>query len=174
MVFKKCIEAAFPDIPDACAAGKRALPRNDGKKIQCAGAMTIRNSVFLDECANTMKDFQQASRWDYGLAVGKTDSDSHELVIWVEVHSAKTGEVDRVLKKREWLRQWLSKHAPELYKSMGFSLDSQNCHWIAENGVHILPHSPQGKILKSKRMWPKEMLTITEKEFGVRRMSKSS
>ncbi len=174
MVFKKCIKAAFPDVPDACADGKKALPKNDGKKISCDGKMTIRNSVFLDKCANTVPEFQQANRWDYGLAVGKTDNDSYELVIWVEVHSAQTGEVDSVLKKREWLRQWLLSSSPEVYKSMGFSLDSQNCHWIAENGVHILPHSRQGKILKGKNMWPKKILAITEKDFGVRRIPKSS
>ena len=168
MVFKKSIEAAFPDIKNACAPGKQALPKKDAGKIACEKTMTIRNSVFLDECANTIKEFQQANRWDYGLAVGKTADALHELVVWVEVHGARTGEVDCVMKKREWLRQWLVHHAPELYKSMGHSLNPQNCHWVAENGVHIPENSPQARRLRSKNMWPKKVLTITEKDFGKR------
>ncbi|MGL5194454.1 MAG: hypothetical protein ACRC8Y_12785, partial [Chroococcales cyanobacterium] len=60
---------------------------------------------------------------------------------FVEVHSAKTDEVKTVIKKLEWLKEFLIQEAPELNQK------PKQFHWIASSGNHILPNSSQSRQL---------------------------
>lgn len=65
-----------------------------GDPHQCTGSVDIDNTV--------RAKYPQANRWDYCLCY-------RSQVYFVEVHSANTREVSTVLRKLEWLKDWLPK-----------------------------------------------------------------
>jgi len=103
---------------------------NYSNKIILTNSTLCEGSVDID--ASLEKKYPSSNRWDYSFSYnGK--------VYFVEVHSAQTGEVNTVLKKLTWLKNWLNSEAVELN-----SLKSNKpYYWIQSNGFHILPNSPQ-------------------------------
>lgn len=101
---------ATPSIASAYKPGIQALLPADKKRLASVGNAT--GSVALDEALKN--HCPNAHRWDYGiglLALGKL-----ERVLWLEVHHAASGETNRVLKKLQWLKEWLRNEAPALNK----------------------------------------------------------
>jgi hypothetical protein len=73
-------------------------------------------------------------RWDYGVGLRR---DSRDTAIWIEFHPANSLHVDEVIRKREWLRGWLSTRAPKLDRlAAGFK-------WVATGRVALQKGSPQ-------------------------------
>jgi hypothetical protein len=62
-----------------------------------------------------------------------------EKVFFFEVHSAKTDEVDTVLRKLAWLKQWLHQKAPEI----NFLRAEKPYYWIQSNSYHSARLSPK-------------------------------
>ena len=81
-------------------------------------------------------------RWDYGIGVRKTKNS--DRVIWIEVHPASSSHIQDVLKKLEWLKEWLGSSAPRL-KTI-----STDYVWIASGEVSISTNSPQRRKLAAK------------------------
>jgi len=51
------------------------------------------------------------ARWDYGIGIQK----GKPWTLWVEVYPADTSNVDEVLKKLTWLKDWLAHSAQLLH-----------------------------------------------------------
>ena len=146
MSFKKAVEAIGAPVKSAYEPGKRALPKLHAKKISCAADQRIHGSIFLDDALKGVKKHSQASRWDYGL--GYTNPAGKEFAIWVEVHTASTDEVRTVIRKMDWLRDYLDSEAPALRKlTPALNGNPDPFVWIASNGNHILKNSPQARLL---------------------------
>lgn len=95
-------------INTAYQPGIQALEPTDKKRLAAADRAT--GSVALDEA---VKDrYPNAHRWDYGI--GLPTAGKSERVLWLEVHHAASGETDRVIKKLQWLKEWLRSEAPDL------------------------------------------------------------
>ena len=62
-------------------------------------------------------------------------------VYFVEVHAAETGEVSAVLRKLQWLKDWLSQKAPEINQLRA----DAPYFWIQSGRFSILKNSPQAK-----------------------------
>lgn len=157
MTFCDLVNVQFPNKNSVCCKGKRALSNSDKAKVVCEKPWEILYSFDLDACAK--KQYPRENRWDYGVSIGKDDE---ERVIWIEVHAASTNEVSCVLKKRDWLREWLSTKAPKLYNITGNSLNRSNCFWIASNGIHIPRHTRQYKQLQQEGLFPRKALLLPE------------
>ena len=74
------------------------------------------------------------SRWDY--VIGYNGS-----VFFVEIHPAQTSNVEEMIKKVIWLKNWLKGSAPEL-------MSLHKCgvfHWIPSGKVKILSTSSQAR-----------------------------
>jgi hypothetical protein len=129
--------------PDLGAAafqpGLQALG-NHSRRIQCADARRLTGSVALDD--RLASTYPNDPRWDYGIGLREARG---ETAIRIEVHPASTGEVEAVLNKLRWLKDWLRIQAPKLHRLTA----AQAYYWLATGGVHIRPGSPQARRLQS-------------------------
>jgi hypothetical protein len=106
--------------------GLQALGANSHRATIAAPGQALR-SIDLDGALQ--QRYPNDPRWDYGVEWRRRRS--HEIA-WVEVHPATSGEVERVLKKLQWLRNWLG-NAPAVCNRLPASY-----HWVATDaGVHI-------------------------------------
>jgi len=146
MTFQEAVKVT-PDVANCYQLGLKALGKYS-KKIEVADLSQCEGSLDIDVC--TIKKYPQANRWDYALSY-KTQ------VYFVEVHSAETGEVSTVLKKLQWLKDWLQAEAPEIKKLQS---TGQAFFWLQSGRFDILPGSPQAKEIANARLRPIPKLVL--------------
>jgi len=84
--------------------------------------------------------YPQTNRWDYAIGVVNAKSTK---VHYVEVHPAETNEVKVVIRKLEWLREFLEREAQAALKKL-----PSECHWLASGRVRIPKTTPQYRRLQ--------------------------
>ena len=112
---------------------------NDSSRVQVARRRSLVGSVALDDVLRAR--YPDDPRWDYGVGLKKS---ARESAVWIEVHPASTSEVRTVLRKLQWLKNWLKTRAPALEKLTGV----RSYFWVATRGVHIRQGSPQARLLQ--------------------------
>jgi hypothetical protein len=138
MTFQQAV-AQTPDLgASTFQPGLQGLG-NYSSRVQCADTRRLTGSVALDDVLKTK--YPNSLRWDYGIGLKKS---KREAAVWIEVHPASTGEVATMLKKLQWLKNWLKNQAPML----GTLTAAQSYYWVATSGVHIRPGSPQARQLQ--------------------------
>lgn len=147
MTFEEAVEAAPAPASGAWRAGLRALEARDRQKVDCSDPRRLTGSVSLDEALMGQPEHARANRWDYGLGY-KPPDDAREQAVWVEVHSATTREVSTVLRKLDWLKDWLKEEAGELLKLTDRTPEARRFVWIASKGVNIRSNTPQARRLR--------------------------
>lgn len=145
MTFEEAVIAAPHPVNRAYRPGKQALENRHRNRVTCAEPRRLTGSVDLDTALKQVARHAQAPRWDYGL--GYRPASGAERVVWVEVHSATTKEVSAVLRKLQWLRDWLNGDAEQLSKLTNLSCSDVRFVWIASAGVKIPRNSPQARQL---------------------------
>jgi tetrahydrodipicolinate N-succinyltransferase len=138
--FKKAVENT-PDIANCYQSGLQGLGKHSSK-IELTETTKCSGSVDIDAC--TTAKYPQSNRWDYALC--------YKLeVFFVEVHTANTTEVSTVLKKLQWLKDWLNQEAPEINKlkakeqpyvwvqSKGFQIRDSKVRQIVAAGIRPIP-----------------------------------
>lgn len=78
----------------------------------------------------------------------------------VEVHSATASEVSKVLRKLQWLKDWLNENAEQLRQLSQRADRDIRYVWIASSGVHIPKHPPQARRLAQSGLSLKEKLPL--------------
>jgi hypothetical protein len=129
--FKEIIER-IDGLAGSHKVGLRAFLGTHRSKVQLGKNSDCDGSVDIDTYLTDR--YPQANRWDYVFSY-KTEA------FFVEIHSASTGEVSTVLKKLQWLKDWLNSNANDLNKLR--PKKQASIFWIQSNGFHILPNSPQ-------------------------------
>lgn len=119
-----------PEIANCYQVGLRGLSPYS-QKVQLGDTSKCSGSVDIDAC--TAAKYPQSNRWDYVLGY-------NDKAYFVEVHTANTGEVSTVLRKLQWLKDWLNAQAPALNK---IKADKNPFVWVQTNGFHILKNSKQ-------------------------------
>lgn len=160
MSFKAAVEAVGEPFSSAYRSGKQALKGEHREQIECLDTRRLTGSVDLDGVLQDDVVHKSANRWDYGIGF-RLASAAKEFAIWVEVHPATTGEVKIVLKKLEWLKNWLQS-AGEL-KSLSVKSDQLKVyHWLStSSGTAILKNSPQARqLLEAGLDLPRRKLNI--------------
>ena len=144
MTYMQAVFAVGEPVASAFRNGKQALG-NSSACLACSNPRRFRGSIELD---GTLRDaFPNAHRWDYG--VGFAQSRAKEVAVWIEIHPATEGEVDVILQKLHWLKNWLRNSAPGLNKLTGRTGGSRAFFWVAtEAGVSITPKSRKAKLLQ--------------------------
>jgi hypothetical protein len=122
---------ATPEVENCFQAGLQALGKYS-QKITPANLSKCEGSLDIDACTLTL--YPNQSRWDYALAYDSK-------VYFVEVHPAETGEVSTILRKLQWLKEWLSQKAPEINQLRA----DAPYFWIQSGRFSILKNSPQAK-----------------------------
>lgn len=104
--------------------GLSALKANS-KYVRVTNTKLLDGSVDIDEAVRDK--YPEDSRWDY--VVGYENE-----AFFIEVHPAATSNVDDMVKKVKWLKNWLASSAPDL-KSLH---KIEVYYWIPSRRVSIL------------------------------------
>ena len=145
LAFEKAVKAT-PGISHCYQPGLRALGSHSSK-IQPADTRCCEGSVDLDACLQTR--YPDDNRWDYVLSYKKK-------AYFVEVHPAQTSEVETVLKKLSWLKNWIATHAPLVHKQKA----ANPYYWIASGKVNILKTSQQYRRVAQAGLMPVSVLKL--------------
>lgn len=129
---------SIPDYSDCYKNGLGAVENINKKFFRFNKPRKIEGSIYLDKCSVNIRKYQIDNRWDY--MIGYDD-----FVYFIEIHPAYTNEVRTVLRKLDWLKIFISELSDELKLKLN---RQKGClFWVATNGVHILPNSPQARAL---------------------------
>lgn len=160
MNFKDAVMESPEAVRRSFRPGKQAL-RPYADKIACADDMRITGSVDIDAALRTDPTHAQAPRWDYGLGYQPPDV-NNEFAIWVEVHSAESSEVQPILKKLMWLKNYLKSECPALWKMTYTGKQKPKAFvWISSKGVHITRNSSYARLLAQHGLdWPTKFLKL--------------
>lgn len=148
MTFKEAVEAT-PDIKSCYQAGLQALG-GDSRKIRLQDTTKCEGSVDIDGCTRTI--YPQSNRWDYCLSY-------KSKVFFVEVHTANTTEVSTVIRKLQWLKDWLHYEAPELAKLKARSKNPY--YWVQSSKFNIPKTSKQFKRVVQEGIKPIATLNLS-------------
>ena len=140
--FELAVQATADLTNDCYQTGLKAL-KSHSLKITLEDPLECTGSVDIDTCL-TFK-YPQSNRWDYCFCY-KSEA------YFVEVHAAYTGEVSTVLKKLQWLKDWLNNEAPEI--NLLRARSKPPFYWIQSNNFKILPGSSQYRQVIQKGIKP--------------------
>ncbi len=156
MTFKKAVEATPYPVNGAYRRGKQAMENGHRSLVTCAPPGRLTGSIDLDAALRQRRP--NDNRWDYGL--GYKPANGRERAIWVEVHSAKTSEVTRVLRKLRWLKNWLNEEAHDLRRLTDRAGKNTRYVWIASGKNKIPGNSPEARRLNQSGLPLKKRLAL--------------
>lgn len=128
------------DVRDCYEPGLQALSERDRNRLSCQIPRKISGSLNLDTAVAQL--YPNAARWDYGIGIKKTEA--KDEAIWVEVHPADANQVQRIIDKVVWLKNWLNNSAPSLRV---ITRNDSPYVWVASGRVTFQKNSPQTKRL---------------------------
>ena len=111
----------MPEIAECLKTGLQALGSNSSK-VEVTSTRSLKGSVDIDTCLKRL--YPSDPRWDYVFGY-------KDRVYYVEVHQGKTSEVEDVIAKFSWLKQWRKRSATSLENLKGRS----TYHWISVKGT---------------------------------------
>ncbi len=146
---KPFIEAvkSCDEIKDALRPGLTALKANS-KVVNAVNTKLIDGSVDIDEAVKTIRPNE--SRWDY--VVGYADE-----AYFIEVHPANTSNVEEMVKKVRWLKNWLATTAPDL-KALH---KKEVYYWVPSGNVKILKGSVQDRKIAANHLQIKNPVILS-------------
>lgn len=136
----KLRETLDDDFKSHCKAGTSALIAADKARLSVTDGKV---TASIDVDGLMKKAEPNSNRWDYLI-------EYCDKVYAIEVHGCTEGEVDKVVKKAEWIRQWINRQ-PNL-KKIVYKADIAVCFWLSSNTTNISPLSPKGRILATKKI----------------------
>ncbi len=159
MTFQQAVMATREPVRSALKPGKRGMKGEHRWQVDCAKPERITASFDLD--AAYAKAQPQANRWDYGL--GFQEQDGKETALWIEIHPASPGEVDVVLRKHQWLLNWLKTEARELASLSRRPSGGKIFFWLATaSGVNIRRGSFHARRLQNAGFdLPRQKMTLS-------------
>lgn len=141
--FAKALDHAGGAIAAGFKQGLTALGSHS-TKVTHKTPRWITGSLNFEEAVRSDPRMKDRKLWDY--AVGFKRTPKEERCVWVEVHSATTGNLPEVLQKHSDLEWFLKTHVPDLYKLTLLSDDPYV--WITEGRVDIRVGAPKEKVLQ--------------------------
>lgn len=142
IAFKKAIENT-PDVANGYCTGLGAIKRCDLSAISLSDSASIDGSLDID--GQTISIYPEEPRWDYAIGY-------NGRVYYVEVHPANTSDIDDMIKKKEWLLNWLRTKAPKIN---ALEAGTPKFLWAATKaGVHISKQSLYAKKLAQLGLIP--------------------
>jgi hypothetical protein len=128
--------AQTPDLQDAWKAGLEALRGQDRAHIQAENTRKLGGSADLDAALRQREP--NAHRWDFAIGYAHINR-SWECIYWVKIHTASDREVNVVLDKLRWLKQWLKSEGQRL------ALFEHDFIWVSSGATSFTLTSPQQK-----------------------------
>lgn len=112
-----------PSVSNCYRDGLQALGA-DSNFVRVSETRDLNGSIDLDSCLRATH--RDANRWDYTFGYQNQS-------YYLEVHPAGTGEVDTVIRKFTWLRNWLQTDGTHFNAIKGH----EPFHWVASGKVSI-------------------------------------
>ena len=132
----------------AYQTGLSALAESHRRSITCEEEQRLTGSVNLDQALQENSNHADKNRWDYGI--GYVPPQGNEKAIWIEAHSATEKEVSTILKKHQWLLDWLNSETEMLRKITVEDASGGSFYWLGIRGVFISKRSPSLKRLAKR------------------------
>jgi hypothetical protein len=104
MSFKTALENTL-NLENSYQPGLQALRAEDRPHIQADDTRRLRGSADID--AALLKAEPNANRWDFAIAYQHTNPNAAEFIYFVELHTASDSQVSVVIRKAQWLVNWL-------------------------------------------------------------------
>lgn len=145
--FRTAVEST-PDVQTGFKPGLSALGQHSNK-IQAKQKSQFNGSLDIDTCTTHL--YPNDNRWDYAFSY-KSE------VYFVEIHSAQTNEVKTVIRKLEWLKNWLRNQAPEI---QALTVKKRiPYYWIQSKNFQIPPSTPQHRLAVQHKILPIKILHL--------------
>ena len=141
LTFKEAVEAT-PDVATGYREGIEAFGEYKSK-IKVPTPSKIDGSLDID--TTTVKLYPDDNRWDYAISYDNE-------VFYIEVHSAITSEVSKMIKKLKWLKTWLATKAPEINNLT--TKKKYPFYWVQSSKCDIPKHMPQYRIVVQNKILP--------------------
>ena len=140
MSFTDAVQSTL-ELTECLKSGLQALGSNR-RKIRVDSTRDLTGSVDIDACL--ARRYPNAPRWDYVFGY-------KDRVYYVEVHQGRTGEMENVIVKLEWLRQWRKSSA----KSLENLKHPRTYHWISTGRIDsaFAKNNRYRRILRQKRIF---------------------
>lgn len=146
--FKQAVQSTI-EVKHCYCEGKQAIKNEEKGKVELIDPRQCGGSLFIDQCLLDQKLYTCDNRWDYAI-------DYKGEVFFFEVHTASSDQVSTVLKKLQWLKDWLNQKAPEINKLKSISA----YYWVQSSGYHILPNSVYERLVVQKGLKPIPKLVL--------------
>jgi hypothetical protein len=142
--FQSAVESSS-ELADCYRKGLQALGSHT-EKIKPEDTRLLEGSLNIDACI--LSKYPEEARWDYVLSYnGKA--------YYVEVHPADTSAVNTVIRKKNWLVEWLKGHP-----GLNSFNRADKMYWLPTNGYHILPESNQARRLATSGIVVRSTLNL--------------
>lgn len=124
-----------------------AALKSNSHHVKAADTTRLTGSVDIDAALKSL--YPHDARWDYVVGYG-------DEAYFIEVHPASTSNVAEMIKKVNWLKNWLASSAPDLMK-----LHKQEVYyWVPSGGVGISKGSVQYKRIALSHLQIKKPVTL--------------
>ena len=128
MTFREAAQQT-PHLKNSWQKGLEALRAQDRPHIVAENTRLLRGSVDVDKALQ--KKEPNAHRWDFAIGHKHTNR-NQECIYWVEIHTASDSEVNVVLDKLRWLKNWLAGNGRTLD---GFEREFRRCGFSGVDAV---------------------------------------
>jgi hypothetical protein len=125
-----------PGLEEAYKAGLQALRAEDKPHFVAADTRCLTGSVDIDSALQKIEP--NANRWDFAVAYQHTNR-AAEFIYWVELHTGSDSEVKVVIRKAQWLANWL-RNAGKLLADFECSII-----WLSSGATSFTLSAPQRK-----------------------------
>jgi len=153
MRFKKAVEKT-PNLKSAYKPGLQALRAEDRPHVYAENPRNLAGSVDVD---TALRPFEpNGNRWDFAVAYQHANRND-EVIYWLELHTASDSEVKVVIKKAQWLLNWL--------RSTGNLLAAfeRDIVWVSSGATSFTLTAPQRKLMAQAGLQHRgSMLRINE------------
>jgi len=127
-----------PNLSSAWKPGLGALRARDRPHVKPQSPHQLSGSVDLDKALKKVQPHANSNRWDFGIGYRHTNR-AKDFIYWVEIHTASQSEVDVILAKLRWLREWLQGDGRALNRF------ERDFIWISSGSTSFTLTSPQQK-----------------------------
>lgn len=140
MTFKEAIRQT-PNLETAWHPGLQALRAEDKPHVKAEATRQLCGSADVD--AALLPREPQANRWDFAIGYQHTNRND-EFIYWVETHTGSDDQIKVVLKKLEWLKNWLRGDGRRL------ATFDRDITWVSSGHTLFTKGSAQVKALAQK------------------------
>lgn len=133
--FKKAVKET-KGLEKAWQPGLEALRKEDRPHIKAEETRALRGSVDIDTAYQ--KTEPNANRWDFAIGYKHTNRKA-EVIYWVELHTASDSQIKVVVKKAEWLLNWLRR------KGKMLNTFEREIVWVSSGATRLSPNATQKK-----------------------------